>query len=133
MNCLKIQLYSLIEKQHKMKSFIKLKFVLKTALTNFQNISNKKKNLITLTIRLSINIKRHNNVITTLNERLKNFKNVCLKFFKKKNLKLSLQMKNLNVKKKNSKKNIIFWSYLLYLSKKKHYASNWFRFRKTRE
>ena len=59
---------------------------------------------MTITIKLKINIKRHDDVITTLNDRSKNFKNVCRKFFKyKKKMKLSLQMKNLNVKKKNRK------------------------------
>ena len=73
--------------------FIKLKFVSKTALTNFRNISDKNENLIPLTITLKDNIKRHDEVITTSNDRLKKFKNVRRKFFENKN-------KNLNVKKK---------------------------------
>ena len=64
-----------------MNFFIKLKFALKAALTNIQNIFDKK-NLITLTIKLKINIKRHDSVTTTFNDRLKNFKNVRRKFFK---------------------------------------------------
>ena len=91
LNYLRFQLHLFTEKQRKMNFFIKLKFVLKIALTNFQNIFDKKKYLITLTIRLKINIKRHNNVITTSNNRLKNFKNVRRKFFKnKEKMKLSL-------------------------------------------
>ena len=67
-----------------MNFFIKLKFALKTALTNFQNILDKRKNLIILTIKLKINIKRHDNMTTTFNNRSKNFKNVRRKFSKHK-------------------------------------------------
>ena len=82
LNHLKIQLHSFTEKQRKMNFFIRLKFALKTALTNFQNIIDKKENLIILAIKLKINIKRYDNVITTFNDRLKNFKNARRKFFK---------------------------------------------------
>ena len=103
---LKIQLHSFTKKQRKMNFFIKLKFALRTALTNFQNILDKRKNLIILAIKLKINIKRHDSVTTTFNERLKNFKNARRKFFKhKKKTMLSLQKKNLNTKIKNQKKN----------------------------
>ena len=68
-----------------MNFFIKLKSALQTAFTNFQNISDKEENLIILTIKLKINIKGHNNVIMTSNDRSKNFKNVRRKFFKNKN------------------------------------------------
>ena len=67
-----------------MNFFIKLRFALKTALTNFQNIFDKRKNLITLTTKLKINIKSHDSVITTFNDRSKKFKNVRRKFFKHK-------------------------------------------------
>ena len=87
------------KKQRKMSFFFRLKFALKAGLTNFQNNFDRKENLITLTIKLKINIKRHDDVNTTLNDRLKSFKNVCRKFFKKKK-KFNLQTKNLNVKKK---------------------------------
>ena len=85
-----------------MNFFIRLKFALKTALTNFQNISNKRKNLITLAIRLKINIKRHDDVITTSSDRSKNFKNVRYKFFKhrKEN---EIQFVNEKFKRKNKK------------------------------
>ena len=82
-----------------MNFFIKLKFALKIALTNFQNIFDRKKNLITLAIKLKINIKRHDSVTTTFSDRSKNFKNVRRKFFKhKKMTMLNLQIKNLNLK-----------------------------------
>ena len=84
-----------------MNFFIKLKFALKAALTNFQNIFDRKENLIILTIKLKINIKRHDNVTTTFSDRLKNFKNARRKFFKHKKMMLSLQMKNLSTKIKN--------------------------------
>ena len=67
-----------------MNFFNKLKIFLKTALTNFQSIFDKEENLMTLTIKLKINIKRHHDVITTSNDCLKNFKNVRRKFFKHK-------------------------------------------------
>ena len=87
-----------------MSFFIKLKFALKTALTNFQNISDRKKNLIILTIKLKINIKRHDDVITTSNDCSKNFENVRRKFFKnKKN-----EAQSANEKLKREKKNRIF-------------------------
>ena len=88
-----------------MNFFIKLKFVLKTALTNFQNIFDKK-NSMTSAIKLKINIKRHNDVVTTLYDYSKMFKNVRRKFFKHtKKKKFNLQMKNLHVRKisKNEK------------------------------
>ena len=81
---LKAQLHSFTEKQRRMNFFIRLKFALKAALTNFQNIFDRKKNLIILTIKLKINIKRHDSVTTTFNDRSKNFKNVRRKFFKHK-------------------------------------------------
>ena len=84
LNYLKIQLHLFTKKQRRINFFIRLKFALKAALTNFQNILNRKKNLIILTIKLKINIKRHDNVTTTFNDRSKNFKNVCRKFFKHK-------------------------------------------------
>ena len=60
---------------------------------------------MTLMIRLKINIKRHDDVITTLSNRSKNFKNVRRKFFKhRKKIILSLQMRNLGVKKKSKKR-----------------------------
>ena len=71
------------EKQRRINFFIELRFALKAALTNFQNIFDKK-NLITLAIKLKINIKRHDSVITTLSDRLKNLKNVRRKFSKHK-------------------------------------------------
>ena len=37
---------------------------------------------MTLMIRLKINIKGHDDIITTFSDRLKNSKNVCRKFFK---------------------------------------------------
>ena len=99
---LKFQLHSFTEKQRRMNFFIRLKFALKTAMTNFQNIFDKKENLIILAIKLKINIKRHNSVTTTFSDRLKNFKNVRRKFFKhKKKTMLNLQMKNLSTKIKN--------------------------------
>ena len=105
MNYLKVQLHLFTEKQREMNFFIRLRFALKAALTNFQNIFDKKENLITLTTKLKINIKRYDNVITTFNDRLNNFKNVRRKFFKhKKKTMLSVQLKNLSTKIKNRKK-----------------------------
>ena len=101
-----------------MNFFIGLKFALKAALTNFQNISNKRKNPITLSIRLKINIKRHDNVTTMFNNRFKNFKN--RRKFKKKKLKFSLQMKNLNVKKKSKKRKKSFSEIICYICQKKN-------------
>ena len=125
---LKTQLHSFAKKQRRMNFFIRLKFALKFALTTFQTISDRTKNLITLTIKLKINIKRHDDVITTSNDCLKSFKNVRRKFFKKKK-KFSLQMRNLNVKKKVKKKS--FPEITCYIcEKRKHYTSNCFRFSK---
>ena len=105
LNYLKIQLHSFTKKQRRMNFFIRLKFALKTALTNFQNIFDRKKNLIILAIKLKINIKRHDSVTTTFNDRSKNFKNVRRKFSKhKKKTMFSLQMKNLSTKIKNQRK-----------------------------
>ena len=75
MNSLKTQLHLFTKKQRAMNFSIRLKFASKAALTDYYNISNKKKKLIILTIKLKINIKRHDDVITTSNNRLKNFKN----------------------------------------------------------
>ena len=65
-----------------MNFFIKLKFASKATLINVQNISDKRENLIILAIKLKINIKRHDDVITTLNDRSKTFRSVRRKFFK---------------------------------------------------
>ena len=77
-------MHSFTKKQRRMNFFIRLKFALKTALTNFQNIFDRKKNLIILAIKLKINIKRDDSVTTMFSDRLKNFKNVLRKFFKHK-------------------------------------------------
>ena len=115
-----------------MNFYIRLKFALKTASTNFQNISDKKKNLISLTIKLKINIKRHDDVITTSNDRLENFKNVRRKFFKKKkeNKAQSANEKFKREKKNRKKKQNYFLRLFVILVKKKHYASNCFQFSK---
>ena len=94
-------MHSFTEKQRRMNFFIRLKFALKAALTNFQNIFDRKKNLIILAIKLKINIKRHDSVTTTFSDRLKNFKNVCRKFFKHK--KNDAQFANEKFKHENKK------------------------------
>ena len=120
MNYLKIQLHLFIEKQRRINFFIKSKFVLKTALTNFQNIS-EKKTWMTLTIKLKINIKRYDDVTTTFNDCSKNFKHVRRKFFKHRKKKFNLQMKNLNVKKKFKKrKTRSFFKIICYICQKKN-------------
>ena len=81
---LKAQLHSFTQKQRRMNFFNRLRFALRTALTNFQNIFDRRENLIILAIKLKINIKRHNSVMTTFSDRLKNFKNFRRKFSKHK-------------------------------------------------
>ena len=99
---LKAQLHSFTEEQRRMNFFIRLKFALRAALTNFQNILDRRENLITLATKLKINIKRHDSVTTTFSDRSKNFKNARRKFSKhKKKMMLSLQMKNLSTRIKN--------------------------------
>ena len=106
LNYLEIQLYSFTEKQRKMNFFIRLKFALRAALTNFQNIFHRRENLITLAIKLKINIKRHNSVTTTFSDHSKSFKNVRRKFFKykKKDDAQSVDEKFKHEKKKLKKK-----------------------------
>ena len=116
-----------------MNFFIRLKFALKATLTNLQNISNRKKNLIILTIRLKINIKDHDDVITTLNDCSKNFKNVCRKFFKhrKKNEVQSANDKFKRENKKSKKRKKSFFEIICYTcQEKKHYVSSCFQFSK---
>ena len=108
LNYLKIQLHSFTEEQRRINFFIRLKFVLRIALTNFQNIFDRKKNLIILAIKLKINIQRHDNVTTMFSNRSKKFKNVRRKFFKHKKMMLSLQIKNLSTRIKSHKKKINF-------------------------
>ena len=83
---------------------------------------------MTLTIRLKINIKRYNDVITTSNDRLKIFKNARRKFFKhrKKNETQSVNEKSKREKKIEKTKIIICYT----CQEKKHYASNCFQFSK---
>ena len=81
LNYFKIQLHLFTKKQRRMNFFIRLKFALRAVLTNFQKIFDKRENLITLTIKLKINIQRYDNVTTTFNDLFKNFKNVRRKFF----------------------------------------------------
>ena len=87
---LKAQLHSFTKKQRRIIFFIRLKFALRTALTNFQNIFDRKKNLIILAIKLKINIKCYDSVTTTFNDRSKNFKNARRKFFKHKKKRCSV-------------------------------------------
>ena len=84
LNYLKAQLHSFTKKQRRINFFIRLKFALRAALTNFQNIFDRRKNLIILAIKLKINIKRHDSVTTTFNDRSKSFKNARRKFSKHK-------------------------------------------------
>ena len=64
--------------------FYQIKIRFKNCADKFSKYFWEKKNLIILTIRLKINIKRDDDVITTFNDRFKIFKNVYRKFFKNK-------------------------------------------------
>ena len=125
LNYLKIQLHLFTEKQRKINFFFKLKFALKVALTNFQNIFERKKNLMILAIKLKINIKRHDSVTTTFNDRSKNFKNVRRKFFKHKKNDVQFaneKSKHENKKSKKKKTKSIFKIICYNCEQKKHYA-----------
>ena len=90
---------------------------------------------MTLTIKLKINIKRYDDVITTLNDRLKILKNVRRKIFKyEKKKKFSLQMKNLNVRKNSKKRKNSFFDIFCYICQEKNIMFRIvFNFQKTRK
>ena len=120
MNYLKAQLHAFTKKQRKIKLSIRLKFVLKAALTDFQSILDKRENLMTLTIKLKINIKRHDGVITTSNDCSKNFKNARRKSFKEKKKEIHFTNKKFKCEKKNRKieKNHFLKSFVILVKKK---------------
>ena len=123
---LKVQLHSFTEKQRRINFFIRLRFALRAALTNFQNIFDRRENLIILAIKLKINIKRHDNVITTFSDRSKSSKNVRRKFskHKKKDDAQSADEKSKHENKKSKKKKTksIFEIICYNCEQKEHYA-----------
>ena len=72
---LEAQLHPFTEEQRRMNFFTRLRPALRAALTNFQNIPDRRENLVTLATRLETNIKRHDSVTTAPSDRPKGSKN----------------------------------------------------------